>query len=129
MSELVRLDKAKQALAQVETVEEAKDIRDKAEAVRQYVKQAGLGLEAQNECADIKLRAERKGGELLGEMELSKGAATLSHDVTALPTLSELGIGRMQSSRWQLIASLPEETFEAYIAEVKSVSTGSVCRG
>ncbi len=42
-----------------------KDIRDKAEAVRLYVKQAGLGLHAQNECAEIKIRAEIKTVRLL----------------------------------------------------------------
>jgi len=59
-----------------------------------------------NECDEIKIRAERKGGEMLRGMELNKGAATPSHDVTPLPTLSDLGIARMQSSRWQLEASI-----------------------
>ena len=51
-------------------------------------------------AAEIKLRAERRAGEMLNEMEKSKGAATQtrSHHVT---TLKELGIAKMQSSRWR----------------------------
>jgi len=39
-----------------------------------------------------------------------------SHDVTGdsseNPTYSDLGIGKMQASRWQLVASVPEEKGE-----------------
>ena len=53
---------------------------------------------------------ERKAGALLADMEKNNGAATPSHDVSASPPqLADLGISRMQSSRWQLEASVPEE--------------------
>jgi len=45
----------------------------------------------QNRCAEIKLRAERGAGEILVGMDLDKGAATRSHDVTA-SKLADLGI-------------------------------------
>ena len=50
-------------------------------------------------------------------MEKAKGAAkkgwkTRSHDVTAL---SEVGVTKMQSSRWQSIAALPRKDFEGYM--------------
>ncbi len=32
-----------------------------------------MGLEAQNEAAELKIRAQRKVGELLADMEISKG--------------------------------------------------------
>ncbi len=48
-----------------ESLEDIKGIRDKAEVLRQYAAQAGAGLEAQNKCAEIKLRTERKAGEVL----------------------------------------------------------------
>ncbi|MCI0349196.1 MAG: hypothetical protein L0Z53_07205, partial [Acidobacteriales bacterium] len=92
------------------------------EALRLYTKQAGESLEMQNACAEIKLRAERRAGELLREMELKDHTANLpkSHDVTLdKPTLSDLGIGKMQSSRWQAIAEIPEETFEAHLAHTR----------
>ncbi len=77
------------------------------------------GLEMQNECAEIKLRAERRAGELLGENpDIHPGGdrRPLSHDVIKL---SELGISLMQSHRWQMEASIPEKTFEQFIAETK----------
>jgi len=82
-----------------------------------------LGLQAQNECAEIKIRAERKGGWLLKEIELNKGgrpSENQSHDVTGFPSLDDIGIGRMQSSRWQLEASVPDDIFEEYVAEIVS---------
>ncbi len=59
---LVWFDQARQALAKAKTVDEVKEIRDKAEALRIYTRQAGEGLEMQNWCAEIKLRAERRAG-------------------------------------------------------------------
>ena len=79
---------------------------------------AGQGLEMQNDVAEIKLRAERRAGELLGEMEKHPGG--LSHDVTTPPPkLAELGISGMQSSRWQTEASVSEADFERHVAKVK----------
>lgn len=123
---IAHFDAAKAALAKAHSIDEVKNIRDKAQALTLYARQAGESLEMQNQCAEIKLRAERRAGEMLEEMELSKGAAaegwkTRSHDETSLtPSLSDLGISKSQSSRWQAIASLPEETFEAHIAETKA---------
>jgi hypothetical protein len=66
-------------------------------------------LEMQNECAELKLRAERQAGELLAAMPLE----ARSHDATHL---HEIGVNKHQSSRWQQLASLPEAEFDAYIA-------------
>ena len=73
----------------------------------------GESLEMQNQCAEIKLRAERRGGEILKNMPKEPGKRTdltSSHDATKL---QEAGINKSQSSRWQQIAELPEEDFEA----------------
>jgi len=67
-TQLIHLNQARQALALAKSIDEVKNIRDKAEALRAYAKQAGMTLEMQNECAEIKLRAERKAREMLGEM-------------------------------------------------------------
>jgi phage N-6-adenine-methyltransferase len=121
--QLVKLDEAKRALAEASTLQEIKDIRDKAEAIRQYVKVAGYHLGYQNQAAETKLRAERKAGELLKKMEKNKGGQpsekNRAHDVPGTPTLKDLGIHRLQSQRWQQIADLPEESFENKIEEVK----------
>lgn len=121
--QLVKLDEARRALAEASTLQEIKDIRDKAEAIKAYVKAAGYSLEMQNQAAETKLRAERKGGELLKEMEKNKGGwescgnTMLPQDVA--PKLKDLGIHKMQSVRWQQIADLPEDRFEEVIEETK----------
>lgn len=103
------LEQAKALLAQASSVDEVKDVRDRAEALRMYAKQAGLGLDMQNQAAEVKLRAERRAGELLTEMPKNPGGRSTAD------TLSAVGIAHHESSRWQRIASLPEAAFESYI--------------
>lgn len=114
---LAKLDAIKSLLAKAENVDEVKDIRDKAEALRVYAKQAGYGLDVQNRVAELKLRAERKAGQLLGETA-RPGNPQLLHDASIGPRLSELGIEPTQSHRWQLEASVPEDEFERYVVEM-----------
>jgi hypothetical protein len=63
--------------------------------------------------AEIKIRAERKAGSLISEMEKAKGGqpyqkSTGNAVLPVEPTLKEMGIEPMQSHRWQLEALLPE---------------------
>lgn len=79
---------------------------------------------AERHAAEIRVRAERKCGELLAEMPKNKGAAyegnpgksdARSPDITT-QTLEEMGISKRQSSEWQKLAAVPEEQFEAAMA-------------
>ena len=72
MTALIRYDAARKAIASAYRVDEAKKIRDKAEAVRTYAKLAG-DLEMQNMAAEIRIRAERRAGQLLSDMEKNPG--------------------------------------------------------
>jgi N6-adenosine-specific RNA methylase IME4 len=110
---LVHFDTARRELALASSLDEVKMLRDKAEALRQYVRQQGASLEMQNQCAEIKLRAERKAGEMLAERD------TDLHPVSREHILPE-GITHAQSHRWQLEASLPEDEFERHVAETKA---------
>jgi len=73
-----------------------------------YAQAVGLGLQAQNEMADIKIRAERKAGELL-EQALHTNEL---HDATT--SLTDFGIEKTQSHRWQMEASIPDLEYNAY---------------
>jgi hypothetical protein len=125
MTALIRYDAARKAIAAAHRVDEAKKIRDKAEAVRTYAKLAG-DLEMQNMAAEIRIRAERRAGQLLFEMEKNHGTrgagrprkdgtrVTWSHSSTAYPPkLEEIGISKDQSAKWQKIALLVDDaTFD-----------------
>lgn len=131
---------ARAALAKCHRIDEAKTIRDKAEALRVYAKQAG-DFEMQNWAAEIRIRAERRAGELLretgengqrrkpGERGKSGHAkGPLLNDETKAPRLADLGITKNQSQEWQKLASLPVKKFDKLVATVKE-KTGEVTTG
>src|SRR5712664_797663 len=117
--ELAHFDAIKMALQKAASVDEAKGIRDRAEALRIYAKQSGQSLEVLNRCAEIKLSAERRAGEILLDMEKNKGArgkGVRFRDESAR-TLTELGIRYVQSHSWQQFAGIPLREFQRLIRE------------
>jgi len=112
---LVRLAEARRLLAEAKTLDEIKDIRNTAQTLANHFKIAKLGLEAQNDAAEIKVRAERKMGALLAEMD---GLGTHGGDrrSSTSAVLETVGITRNQSSRWQKVAWLADERFEELLA-------------
>lgn len=131
---LARIEEARRLLAQATTVDEVKEIRDMAEAVRVYARERQLGLDVQNHAAEIRLRAERRAGELLAAMPKNDGHR-FSGGNTVLPpaaTLADLGVDKMQSSRWQAVARVPAPAFDAYVAARKQhgqeITTADVLR-
>ena len=115
---LIQLSRARTALEKASTLPEIKDIRDKAEAIRMYAKASGETLAMQNKCAEIRLRAERKAGRLLKRMERHKASDGRPKKVSQAVTLTDLNIHRMQSQRWQKIASLSDKEFEKAVTEI-----------
>ena len=121
---LVQLGAIEQALIKAKNVNEVINLRDRAEAARQCFKLAKYGLEMQNEAAEVKLRAERRAGEMLAEMDKApagRPSRNPLHDARDLPpTYDELGIEYTQAHRWQLEANVPQDEFEQHIAEKKA---------
>jgi hypothetical protein len=129
---LIKYDAARKAIAAAHRVDEAKKIRDRAEAVRTYAKLAG-DLDMQNMAAEIRIRAERRAGQLLSDMEKNPGTRgegrprkdgtkiRRSVEPTAYrPTLDEIGISKDQSSKWQRLALLVDEsTFEKALVQAR----------
>ena len=121
-SALTLIEKAEQALEKASTIDVVKDIRDRAEVLRLYAKQAQKSFEMQNQCAEIKLRAERKAGHMLMEQEKNKGAAAPEEVAGKIPRLKELGISYSQSSRWQAIALIPDAVLEQNLDKMKEAN-------
>jgi len=72
--ELVLLSRAEQVLAEASTIDEVKDLRDKAQAARVYATKAGLSKTIIVHASTIKVQAERRLGEMLRVLPLANGA-------------------------------------------------------
>lgn len=62
---------------------------------------------------------------MLAEMPKNPGKlnnSSRSHDATTTKTLSELGINKTQSSRWQKLAAVSDDQFEQAITAAKEVA-------
>lgn len=123
---LVKYEAARSALAAAHRVDEVKDIRDKAEAMAAYARQS-KDLNMIQWATEIKVRAERRCGELLARTKKNTGARgagsnqheVRSHDTTA-PTLAQVGLTKDESSRYQQLAAMPEQHFEAAVETAKA---------
>lgn len=71
-------------------------------------------------ATEIKVRAERRCGELLATTEKNTGGRpsdNRSNDATSFaPTLADMGLTRDESSRYQQLAAMPAEHFETAAA-------------
>jgi hypothetical protein len=83
--------------------------RDKTSALEHYARQA-QNTDAERRAAEIRLRAERKAGQLL-DKQLKNGRP---EKLSGGPTLSDLGITRDQSSQWQKLGALPQRQFDPH---------------
>jgi hypothetical protein len=134
VTELTHYNAARKALAQARRVDEVKEIRDKARAMETYARLA-KDHELMKDAMEIRKRAEIRAGELLLEMKargeradknknLKRGdKVPKSPKVTSgLPKLSDLGISKMESSRWQKLAKLPKDEQERRVALAKDAA-------
>lgn len=123
MNSLVKYESARFALQQAAEIDEVKNIRDKAQAMAAYARQAN-DTKLVEWATEIKVRAERKAGQMLADMPKNPGNlknSSWSHDATTTK-LSDLGINKTQSSRWQKLAAVPEDQFEQAVAAAKEVA-------
>jgi len=127
--ELTKLNKARQALAEAKTLDEIKEIKDIAIAVKAYAKAKGLGREMQNEAAEIEIRAIREMGKLIREKQEAGEIATRNNNpgtFTGVPqentrkTLSDIGVSRKESSTSKNLAAIDDNKFEEIIQETIS---------
>jgi N6-adenosine-specific RNA methylase IME4 len=108
---------ARRQLAEAVTVQDLKIVRDVGEAaVRLAKSRRDVGYEALIEGMEIVRRAERQLGEMIPKVCVRKGRRSKCN---TLLHLSDVGIAPIESSRFQKIAKLPEDQFEAWIASCR----------
>ncbi len=124
---LVHYNAACVALAAAKSTDEVKDWRDKAEAMRAYAHQS-KNRQLEIDAAEIRIRAERRLGQLIAEQKETVGLATggkpyqsTGSDIvpveTRAPTLAEIGVDKKLSSHSQKVAAIPEDDFENIVDE------------
>jgi hypothetical protein len=127
-AELVRYDAACRALTEARSVDEVKDIRDKAVAMACYARQAqNRSLEA--DAVEIRMRATRKLDELRQAQKetvgLAKGGGG-KHGrkrVIEKPTLESQGIGKNLAQQARVLGKLSDEGFEKAVTKARAKVT------
>jgi phage N-6-adenine-methyltransferase len=115
---------------QIENVVDAKELADRARAAQVWAKRAKLGNEQVNLASIAKVWAERKAGQLL-EVTVTHGGDRRSASRSGNTTLKTLGITKNESSEWQALAQVPDDTFQDAIdgvLQVGNVTTAAVTR-
>ena len=120
---LVKYDEARRALAEAHRIDEVKDVADKAAAMALYARQAKDG-ELIALATEIRRRAERRLGEIMeGERKAGQLAKPpnpkrrVAKKPDDPPSLAEQGISKSLADRARKAAALPEEKFEAHVAQ------------
>lgn len=120
---VVLLKWGRDVLAEAVSADEAMRVRAVADTAKTWMRQAKLGLEAENLAAELRVRAERRVGELLRDAAVTGGRAGRGKPPTGggyrPPTLADLGITANQSSRYQGLADVPQPEFEQSLVEAK----------
>jgi hypothetical protein len=126
--ELVRYDAMCHAIAAAYQIDEVKDIRDKAIALEVYARQA-RNTEAERQACEIRLRAERKAGQLTAKLPTARGERTdltSSHGATKFDALAEAGISPDQASKWERLGGIPDDVFETALHDGKPTTNGII---
>src|SRR5687768_14474933 len=84
------------------TAPEAKDIADKAAAIRRYLKKAGADLKKRNEVAKLEIEALCKAGELLKPVVKHGGHNKKQVGTVPSCSLADLGIEPTEYKRLKL---------------------------
>ena len=120
---LIKLDAFTQALAEASTIPEVKNLADQADLFRQWLRKQRVGWQALNAGLEMKLRAERKLGDILkpNHIERSNGGYSFHGGMSTTPyqeALKESRIPPTNSFRWQRLSQIPEEHLIRYITEL-----------
>lgn len=142
--EMVLHNAMRLAIDNCHKVDELADLHNKALALELYAKQA-RDTDAERKACEIRLRAERKAGELFREMERTPPAekgirggntaagnvlpATAAGSSEYRTALDASGVTERTAQRWQELASVPVEQFEdALRAPDKPTTTGIISK-
>jgi hypothetical protein len=110
---LAKIDQARLALAEAKTILETKQIADVAEAARAYLRRVGATTETINNAMEIRLRAERRMGQMMQQAPKNPGVrlqpqkpgvphfrgGSISDPPLDVPSLEKLGIKKRDANQ------------------------------
>lgn len=128
-SSVVVLERAAIMLAEATTIQEVKEFRTLALTAADLARRKNLGEKAIQHARSYALAAERRLGQLLAATPRNEGGRpikTCAHteQVSGAPSLAELGVGRKEAARAQLLAKMPDEIFEKVAKSEKTLTEG-----
>jgi hypothetical protein len=124
------LTTAKELLKQAKTIEEIQEIWQKGNALEALSKKFRLSKEVQLDATELKIRIERRLGEMLSQKNNSREGNIKnqnrnsikvdldSHDSRTIP--SNLSFTKNDLSKFQKLASTPQKVFEAVVTDLRT---------
>lgn len=129
MTGLVLYNEARTAIERAANIDEAKDIADKAEALRAYAR-LSKDPDMERWVSEIRVRAKRKLGELSAALDTSQGFAAIRPTAgmnTKTRALASAGVSTSEAHRCEQLAKVPAADFEAFVAQ--KTAAGQVVTG
>ncbi len=130
MSDLMAVERARELLAGAHSVDAVKEVHDKAVALTHYLRQRGASVESINYCAEIKIRAERRTGELTARLPKAqrggrpdRGKSPSTGPLPKVEVLAQAGLSKQRASAYEKIARIEPRTFESALARAKAIAT------
>jgi hypothetical protein len=113
-------------ITEAKSLEEVQDVLQKVNALEAISKKFRLSKEVQLDATELRIRIERRLGEMLKAIDKDKGGRTQKTDSlsdklsSSNPTLSDLGLTKNEWLKFQQLASAPAEIFEAVITDLRT---------
>lgn len=123
MQQLIKYAAACRAVSEAKSIDEVKEITNRAEALRAYARQA-KNRQLEIDAVEIRVRAERRGGEILldlrkeGQIGQGRGGRPIK--------LADLGVDSNLSGGMQRLAKLTPNTFEREMSDWREAAPTAI---
>ena len=117
------VDRAYYALCEADRFQQTRQIRNVAVAAAAFAREA-KDRRLLDKATELRTRAERKAGQMLDQARRDGELRAGNPQLSSTPTigLSQIGVTRDQSSKWQEVAKLTDDEFEEALETTKAIT-------